>query len=95
MSSPSALRPGVAQLSCISAQRTQSPSCWSPGLLFALSPFFHVRWIVGKLSSKLGRKKKVVGEMNMREENVRKETAKQTSDGETQKTEKDAKRELQ
>lgn len=41
------------------------------------------------------RKKKVVGEMNTREENVRKETAKQTSDRETQKTEKDAKRELQ
>lgn len=74
MMSPSALIFGVTNLSCILHPEPSPQSGLLPGLLFALSPFFGFRWIVGNLRSELGRKKKGIGEMKIREEIRGKET---------------------
>lgn len=74
MMSPSALIFGVTNLSCILHPAPGPQSGLLPGLLFALSPFFGFRWIVGNLRSELGRKKKGIGEMKIREEIRGKET---------------------
>ena len=61
-------------MSCILHTEPSPQSGLSPGLLFALSPFFCFRWIVGNLRSELGRKKEGIGEMKIREEIRGKET---------------------